>query len=98
MKKDLFYLDYYVRCGEMPLYLLFYRNKSGRPMHCAMLCTMKNLRQLLRKRKGFTDPKQYGQVVYQQYDEKPNEELVGMLKSRYYYDLSLNQLSPTEEA
>lgn len=93
MAKNIYFIDRYMRCGELPLYLIFYRNQNGRKAHCVMLCTMKNLKLLLRQRKGFKNPNHFGNVVYNGYAEKPRDELQAMLKSRYYFELPFNEES-----
>jgi hypothetical protein len=86
MLKNHYFIERYVQCGEMPLFLIFYRDRRGAHSHCAMLCTYKNLRLLLRQRKGFSAPEQYGRVLYASHTEKPNDAFRYMLKERYGFD------------
>jgi hypothetical protein len=88
MRKMLYHIHHYIRCGEMPLFLIFYRDQRGNRGHCVMLCTAKNLRLLLRQRKGFSNPSDYGQVLYTSRSEEPSDMLKYMLKERYGFDLS----------
>ena len=87
MKNNLYQLTRCVQCGEMPLYLIFYKDKRGRQSHCVMLCTFKKLRMLLRKKYGFSNPEQYGHIIYNGHAEKPAEMLSAMLKARYDFDM-----------
>jgi hypothetical protein len=88
MAKSPYFLSHYMRCGEMPLFLLFYSDKRGNGGHCMMLCTYRKLRLLLRQRKGFSNPEKYGHVIYTSRGKEPNDMLKEMLKSRYGFDLS----------
>jgi hypothetical protein len=88
MDKKTYHLIRCVQLGEMPLYLIFYEDKRGRQSHCVMLCTLKKLRMLLRKKRGFTNPEQYGNIVYSGHAEKPSETLSAMLKARYDFDIN----------
>ena len=88
MTKNLYFIDRYIKCGVMPLYLVFYRNKHGHYAHCAILCTVKKLRALLRQRKGFKNPEQYGRVLYSGYTAEPSELLKQIIKVRYDFDLN----------
>jgi hypothetical protein len=94
MKKKLYFVDRYVRCGAVPLYLIFYRTRQGQRSHFVMLCTLKKLRVLLSERKGFTDPAAYGQVIFKSHDSEPSDLLKYIIKSRYDFDL--DQVTGTE--
>lgn len=72
----------------MPLYLIFYQDVRGRPSHCVMLCTFKKLRLLLRQKRGFTNPEQYGNIIYNGNTETPSDTLSALLKSRYNFDIN----------
>ncbi len=87
MKENLYHITRCVRCGEMPLYLIYYQDRRGRQSHCVMLCTLKKLRVLLRQKKGFSNPGQYGNIIYNGHTEQPNDTLSAMLKSRYDFDI-----------
>lgn len=88
MNKNLYFIERYARCGEMPLFLIFYRNRNGSQRHyCVMLCTLKNLRLLLRQRRGFTDPAQYGRIIYSHRGKELNDIVKYMLKARYDFDM-----------
>ncbi|MFW0777017.1 MAG: hypothetical protein ACN2B6_04785 [Rickettsiales bacterium] len=73
----------------MPLYLIFFRNQQGVVGHYVMLCSAKKLRKLLKLKHGFSDPKEYGRIVYKSYEKEPNDTLKYMLKSRYDCDPDL---------
>jgi hypothetical protein len=87
MKNNLYFLERYVKCGAMPLYLVFYRDSRGRKGHCAMLCTVRKLRGLLQQRKGFASPESYGRIIYKGFDDEPSELLKQIIKARYDFDL-----------
>lgn len=87
MGKKLYFIDRYIKCGVMPLYLVFYRDNSGRTSHCAILCTVKKMRMLLRQRKGFESPQSYGKIIYKGFSREPSELLKQIIKVRYNFDL-----------
>jgi len=87
MKNNLYFIERYVRCGAVPLYLIFYRNRGGAKGHYAMLCTIRNLRKLLKEYKGFISPDSYGRVIYKGREAEPSEVIKYILKSRYDFDL-----------
>lgn len=86
--KTTYFIESYVRCGEMPLFYLFCRDKKGRKQYCVMLCQFRQLRQLLRKRKGFNNPGEYGRVLFTGHGSEPADSIREMLKERYDFDLS----------
>ncbi len=89
MKKNLFYLTHYTRVGALPVFLVFYHNRRGRFGHSVMLCNFKSLRQIIRKsRKGFTDPADFGRILYQSRGNEPDDMLRDILKARYDFDLN----------
>lgn len=96
MKKNLYIIDRYLRCGAMPLYLIFYKSRQGIKGHYAMLCNLKTMRFLLRQKRGFSDPDQYGRIIYKSYDSEPGDALKYILKSRYDFDLE--KLNGTESS
>lgn len=77
----------YVRCGEVPLFLIYYQDRRGQGKHSVMLCSFRKLRQLLREKRGFTEPARYGRVLYTGRTNTPNEVIRSMLKERYDFDL-----------
>lgn len=83
MNKKQYIISNYVQCGEMPLFLIFYHDRRGNDGYCAMLCTHKKLRDLLRLKRGFSTPDNYGHVIYQGSGKEPNDVLKDMLKARY---------------
>ena len=89
MDKNLYFIERYIRCGAMPLYLIFFRNQQGVVGHYVMLCTTKKLRDLLKEKKGFIEPKKYGRVIYKSFEKEPSDTLKYMLKSRYDCDPDL---------
>jgi hypothetical protein len=91
MHKNRYFLTSYIRCGEMPLYLIFYQDHQGRGGHSVMLCTLKKLQELLRQFKGFNSPKQYGKVLYHSRENEPSDTLRAILKARYSFDLSYSE-------
>jgi hypothetical protein len=94
MKIHRFYLTRYVRLGSLPMFLVFYHNRRGRFGHSVMLCNFKTLRTLIRDaRKGFSDPADYGRVLYQSHANEPDDLLKDILKARYDFDLNLDQSS-----
>lgn len=86
MIKNLYFIERYIQCGEMPLFLIFYKDRHGNRGHCAMIVSYKNLRSLLRKRKGFSDPAQYGRILYTSHSDEPSDSLRFMLRERYGFD------------
>ncbi|MDX1974397.1 MAG: hypothetical protein SFT92_01850 [Rickettsiales bacterium] len=86
--KTRYFVTRCVRCGEMPYYLIFYHDIRQHPGQFVMLCTFAKLRQLLSSRHGFSDPQQYGKVIYKNREGQPTEMLAELLKSRYDFDLN----------
>jgi len=87
MKKKLYFVTRCIRCGEMPLFLIFYETRSRQRAYCVMICNFKNLKLLLKQRRGFDDPSKYGQVLFTSREEQPGELLKSILKERYDFDL-----------
>lgn len=71
----------------MPLYLLLMQDKYGHHTHSILLCTFKNLKLLLRKRKGIENPKQYGKILFSGHGIEPNEVIQYILKEKYDFDI-----------
>jgi hypothetical protein len=71
----------------MPLYLIFYHTRRNLFSHCVMICTFKNLKLLMKQRRGFSDPGLYGNILYTSHDDKPNDMLKSLLKARYDFNL-----------
>lgn len=88
MHKKRYYIAGYVKCGEMPLYLLFYYDRRGYSEHSVLLCTHKQLKLLLRQTKGFETPKDYGKVIYKGRENAPYPTMGTILKARYGFDLN----------
>ena len=86
-RKTPYFIERYVQCGEMPLYILFCRDKRGYERYCVMLCSHRVLRQLLRLKKGFTDPAQYGRLLVGGHGAEPNNVVKEILKVRYDFSL-----------
>ena len=87
MQKKLYYLKRYAKCGAMPLFLLLLQDKYGHPSHSILLCSFRNLKRLLRLRKGIENPKDFGRVLYSGYGEEPNETLRSIIKEKYDFDI-----------
>jgi hypothetical protein len=81
-----YFLHRYVRCGEMPFFLIFCRDKRGMDSYCIMLSTLGKLRQMVRLRRGFPDPAKFGRILYDGKGSEPNEMIREMLKARYDFD------------
>ena len=96
MKNNIYHITRCVQCGEMPLYLIFFRDKRGRESHCVMLCTLKKLKMLLRKKRGFKNPEQYGNIIYNGHTGMPGEVLTALLKSRYDFDTAVLEGSSSD--
>jgi hypothetical protein len=88
-----YFIERYVRCGEMPLFLIFCRDRGGWKRYCVMLCNIRNLRQMVRLRRGFENPKDYGRVLCTGEGSEPSEMIREMLKARYDFDLNNNSAS-----
>lgn len=88
MRKKRYILVNYIRCGELPLYLIFYHDRFGKSNHSAMLCSFRKLKKLLSQFKGFDAPEHYGKIVYTGHENTQFDILQAMLKSRYDFDLS----------
>lgn len=88
MTRQRYHITGYVRCGEMPMYLIFYSDRRGYGEHSVMLCTHRRLRALLRQKKGFDSPADYGKVVYRGREGAPYPTMDILLKARYGFDLS----------
>ena len=86
-KKKTYFLTGYFRCGEMPLYLIFYRDLRGFAKHSIMLCSFKKLRELLIHGKHFDSPSHYGKVLFSGYSPAPTPLVKEILKSRFGFDL-----------
>lgn len=86
-QKKRYFLTNYLKCGAMPLYLIFFRDQRGFSEHRVMLCSFRKLRKLLRQVHGFDNPDDYGKVVYAGKSATPNQLLKAMIRSRYDFDL-----------
>ena len=91
-----YFVDRYLRCGAMPLYLIFYKNRQGHRGHYVMLCTLKKLRKLLRQKRGFSSPEIYGRIIHKSFESEPSDILKYILKARYDFDL--NQYANAESS
>ena len=90
-KENLYFIEYYIRCGEVPLYLLSYSDRFGKKSQSVILCSFKNLDKLIRKHRRFKDPAKYGKVTYISHSQQPIHMLSAMLKERYDYDLPVSE-------
>jgi len=86
-KNPIYFVERYVRIGEMPLFLIFCRDRQGMQHYCVMLNSLKKLRQLVRMRRGFSDPMLYGNVLCIGRGGVINDAVRHMLKARYDFDL-----------
>ncbi len=98
MNKSQYHVSRYVRCGHMPLYLIFCHNRYGQRRLCVMLCEHKNLKILLRQRRGFSNPKEYGRVLFNAYGSEPCSTLRSILKERFDFDLSRTTMTEARPA
>lgn len=96
MAKKRYHISGYVRCGEMPLYLIFYHDQRGYGEHSVMLCTHRKLRTLLRQKKGFETPNIYGKIIYKGKESAPYPTMGMLLKARYGFDLSQANILPED--
>lgn len=86
---SLYVIERYVRCGAMPLFLIFCKDRRGLEHYCIMLCTQRKLRELTHLRRGFSNPALYGRVVCSGFGAEPAETVRDMLKARYDFDYAL---------
>lgn len=96
MRKDnkqlAYFIERYVRLGEMPLFLIFCRDRRGLQHYCLLLRSVRKLRRLVHLRGGFTNPAQYGSVLSTSHSGAPNEQLREILKARYDFDLDASAM------
>jgi len=52
-----------------------------------MLCSLKRLRELVRIRRGFSEPSRFGRVLCVGHGAMPRDTVCEMLKARYGFDL-----------
>lgn len=87
LKNSPYFVDRYIRCGEMPLFIIFCHNRRGIKRHCIMLCSFSSLRKLLRMRHGFMDPAKFGRVLYKGRGDEITDMMKGILKERFDFNV-----------
>lgn len=89
MEKKLYFMQRYLRCGEMPVFLVFYRTKARRRGHGIMLCNHRGLRRLQEtQEEGFTDPSAYGRTLCRHTTNDGMEIVKAIVKLRYNFDMN----------
>ncbi len=91
MLKSLYLLNRCLRCGDWPIYVVFYQDRRGNARHSVLLCHFSDIRRLLRKRRGFEQVSDFGKVLYDNASVEPNELLRDILKARYDFDLNADE-------
>jgi hypothetical protein len=75
-----------VRCGAMPLYLLYLKNHQSKG-HCLMLCKASRLNRLLKNKDSVSTLQDYGKVVFLGSGQSPSDLTKALVKARYDIDL-----------